>query len=152
MIVGFKEHGFVIAAEHMPDTCTNCPFWLTDLEMQEDGMCFLTGEVIPTPKRTCDTKVMGNCPIVPLDRLRKKNTRKEKNMSRPTKTCYDCKNACWDSVPYGSTTATMFGGCDKEDEMTEEEAERFEKQKTVRSGKTDTRRKTHEYTRCKKNI
>ena len=34
MIVGFKEHGFVIAAEHMPDTCTNCPFWLTDLEMQ----------------------------------------------------------------------------------------------------------------------
>lgn len=27
-----------------------------------------------------------------------------------------------------------------------------EKQKTVHSGKTDTRRKTHEYTRCKKNI
>ena len=47
MILGFKEHGFVIAAEHMPDTCTNCPFWLTDLEMQYDGMCFLTGEVIP---------------------------------------------------------------------------------------------------------
>ena len=46
MIVGFEEHGFVVAAEHMPDTCTNCPFWLTDLEMQEDGMCFLTGEVI----------------------------------------------------------------------------------------------------------
>lgn len=46
-------------------------------------------------------------------------------MSRPTKTCCDCKNACWDSVSYGSTTATMFGGCDKEDEMTEEEAERF---------------------------
>ena len=56
---------------------------------------------------------------------KKKNARKEKSMSRPTKTCYDCKNACWDSVPYGSTTATMFGGCDKEDEMTEEEAERF---------------------------
>lgn len=36
------------------------------------------------------------------------------------------KNWQWeDSVPYGSTTATMFGGCDKEDEMTEEEAERF---------------------------
>lgn len=46
MIVGFEEHGFVVAAEHMPDTCTNCPFWLTDLEMQEDGMCFLTGEEI----------------------------------------------------------------------------------------------------------
>lgn len=99
MIAGFKEHGFMVAAEHMPDTCTKCPFWLTDLEMQYDGMCFLTGEVIPTPERTCDTKVMGNCPIVPLDRLKKKNTRKEKNMSRPTKTCYDCKNACWDSVP-----------------------------------------------------
>lgn len=27
-----------------------------------------------------------------------------------------------------------------------------EKQKTVHSGKTDTRRKTHEHTRCKKNI
>lgn len=78
-----------------------------------------------THERTCDTKVMGNCPIVPLDRLKKKNTRKEKNMSRPTKTCYDCKNAYWDSVPYGSTTATMFGGCDKAEEMTEEEADRF---------------------------
>ena len=22
MIVGFEEHGFVVAAEHMPDTCT----------------------------------------------------------------------------------------------------------------------------------
>ena len=85
MIAGFKEHGFMVAAEHMPDTCTKCPFWLTDLEMQYDGMCFLTGEVIPTPERTCDTKVMGNCPIVPLDRLKKKNTRKEKNMSRPTR-------------------------------------------------------------------
>lgn len=79
MIVGFKEHGFVIAAEHMPDTCTSCPFWLTDLEMQYDGMCFLTGEVILTPERTCDTKVMGNCPIIPLDRSREKNTGKEKN-------------------------------------------------------------------------
>jgi hypothetical protein len=28
-------------------------------------------------------------------------------------------------VPYGSTTATMFGGCDKAEEMTEEEADRF---------------------------
>lgn len=43
MIAGFKEHGFMVAAEHMPDTCTKCPFWLTDLEMQYDGMCFLTG-------------------------------------------------------------------------------------------------------------
>ena len=39
MIAGFKEHGFMVAAEHMPDTCTKCPFWLTDLEMQYDGMC-----------------------------------------------------------------------------------------------------------------
>ena len=38
-------------------------------------------------------------------------------MSGPTKTCYDCKNAYWDSVPYGSTTATMFGGCDKAEEI-----------------------------------
>lgn len=57
--------------------------------------------------------------------MKKYDIEESENMSRPTKTCYDCKNACWDSVPYGSTTATMFGGCDKEDEMTEEEAERF---------------------------
>jgi hypothetical protein len=82
MIAGFKEHGFMVAAEHMPDTCTKCPFWLTDLEMQYDGMCFLTGEVIPTPERTCDTKVMGNCPIVPLDRLKKKNTRQSRRNDR----------------------------------------------------------------------
>ena len=83
MIAGFKEHGFMVAAEHMPDTCTKCPFWLTDLEMQYDGMCFLTGEVIPTPERTCDTKVMGNCPIVPLDRL-KKEEHKEGEEHEPT--------------------------------------------------------------------
>lgn len=73
MVVGFEEHGFVVAAEHIPDTCTNCPFWLTDLEIQEDGMCFLTGEVIPTPERTCDTKVMGNCPILQLKHTDYKN-------------------------------------------------------------------------------
>jgi hypothetical protein len=82
MVVGFEEHGFMVAAKHMPDTCTDCPFWLTDLEMQEDGMCFLTGEVIPTPERTCDTKVMGNCPILPLNRLKKKKTGKEKKQWR----------------------------------------------------------------------
>lgn len=86
MIVGFKEHGFMVAAEHMPDTCTKCPFWLTDLEMQEDGMCFLTGEVIPTPERTCDTKVMGNCPIVPLDRL-KEMTEEEAERFGETEDC-----------------------------------------------------------------
>lgn len=77
-----KGHGFMVAAKHMPDTCTDCPFWLTDLEMQEDGMCFLTGEVIPTPERTCDTKVMGKCPILPLNRLKKKKTGKEKKQWR----------------------------------------------------------------------
>lgn len=53
-----------------------------ETEMQYDGMCFLTGEVIPTPEKTCDTKVMGNCPIIPLDRLREKNTGKEKKQWR----------------------------------------------------------------------
>lgn len=72
----------IMSKYDMPDTCTDCPFWLTDLEMQEDGMCFLTGEVIPTPERTCDTKVMGNCPILPLNRLKKKKTGKEKKQWR----------------------------------------------------------------------
>jgi hypothetical protein len=27
MVVGFEEHGFMVAAKHMPDTCTDCPFW-----------------------------------------------------------------------------------------------------------------------------
>lgn len=37
------------------------------------------------------------------------------------KCCENCKYAIYDSVPYGSTSASMLSGCKKEDEVTEEE-------------------------------
>lgn len=54
--------------------CEGCYFYGT---IDVDGR-----KVIPTPERTCDTKVMGNCPILPLNRLKKKKTRKEKKQWR----------------------------------------------------------------------
>ena len=37
------------------------------------------------------------------------------------KCCETCKNAIYDSVPYGSTSADYLSGCKCEDEVTEEE-------------------------------
>ena len=39
------------------------------------------------------------------------------------KCCESCKYAIYDSVPYGSTSAEYLSGCQKEDEVTEEEYE-----------------------------
>jgi len=39
------------------------------------------------------------------------------------KCCENCKNAVYDSVPYGSTSADYLSGCRYEDEVTEDEAE-----------------------------
>lgn len=66
MIANFEELGFVVAAECTPDTCTICPFWLTDMEKLEDGMCFLTGHKIPLLDGEGDEKVMDDCPILQL--------------------------------------------------------------------------------------
>ena len=37
------------------------------------------------------------------------------------KCCETCKNAIYDSVPYGSTSADYLSGCKCEDEVTEDE-------------------------------
>lgn len=37
------------------------------------------------------------------------------------KCCENCRNAQYDSVPYGSTNVDYLSGCQKEDEVTEEE-------------------------------
>lgn len=37
------------------------------------------------------------------------------------KCCENCKNAIYDSVPYGSTSTEYLSGCQCEDEVTEEE-------------------------------
>lgn len=39
------------------------------------------------------------------------------------KCCENCKYAIYDSVPYGSTSANYLSGCQKEDEVSEQEAE-----------------------------
>lgn len=42
-------------------------------------------------------------------------------MNKLTKICDTCQYANFDSVPYGSSSASIFGICDKEDEITDEE-------------------------------
>lgn len=39
------------------------------------------------------------------------------------KCCENCRWAIYDSVPYGSTSVDYLSGCEKEDEITEEELE-----------------------------
>lgn len=46
-------------------------------------------------------------------------------MNKLTKICDTCQYANFDSVPYGSSSASILGICDKEDEMTDEEYKIF---------------------------
>lgn len=39
------------------------------------------------------------------------------------KCCENCRWAIYDSVPYGATSVDYLSGCEKEDEVTEEELE-----------------------------
>lgn len=78
MTANFDELGFIVAAECVPDTCTICPFWLTDMGLLKDGVCFLTGHTIPLLNGEGDRKVMDDCPILQLKHLGKLDELKEK--------------------------------------------------------------------------
>lgn len=58
----FEAYGFKITAEHVPGTCTECPFWLVNMITLESGECFITGhEIIANGPQ--DEKRMNDCPI-----------------------------------------------------------------------------------------
>ena len=40
-------------------------------------------------------------------------------------TCENCVNAVYDSAPYGSTSAEYLSGCEYEDKLTDEQAEKY---------------------------
>lgn len=73
MTANFDELGFIVAAECVPDTCTICQFWLTDMGLLKDGVCFLTGHTIPLLNGEGDRKVMEDCPILQLKHTDYKN-------------------------------------------------------------------------------
>lgn len=62
MIANYKEHGFVVTAERIPVSCTECPFWLLDMKTLKSGMCYITGTEIMLDGRQ-DEKRMDNCPV-----------------------------------------------------------------------------------------
>lgn len=61
MVANYKEHGFKITAERLPDTCTACPFWVVNTRTLEGG-CYITGKEIEIDGQQ-DEKRMDNCPI-----------------------------------------------------------------------------------------
>lgn len=63
MVTWFEEHGFVVAAEILPESCTACPFWLLDMATLGKGECYITGHIIDTYGQQ-DEKRMDDCPII----------------------------------------------------------------------------------------
>lgn len=62
MVANYKELGFRVTAERMPESCTECPFWLLDMNTLETGVCYITGtEIILDGQQ--DEKRMNDCPI-----------------------------------------------------------------------------------------
>ena len=61
MVVNYKEHGFRIVAKALPESCTACPFWLTDMKTL-DAMCYITGRDVPSDPKWDEIR-MDNCPI-----------------------------------------------------------------------------------------
>lgn len=60
MVVNYK--GFRVTAERMPGSCTECSFWLLDMNTLETGVCYITGtEIILDGLQ--DEKRMDDCPI-----------------------------------------------------------------------------------------
>ena len=56
----------LIEADLLPDACTNCPYWRTDMKTLEDGKCSITGYAIKANGIQKEGR-MDDCPI----RLRK---------------------------------------------------------------------------------
>lgn len=62
MVVNYKEHGFSVAAERKPESCTACPFWVVDMKNTEIGGCYITGrEILANGPQ--DEERMDDCPI-----------------------------------------------------------------------------------------
>lgn len=62
MIANYEHYGFKVTAEELLETCTACPFWLSDMKTLETGMCFLTGHEIAADGQQ-DEKRMDDCMV-----------------------------------------------------------------------------------------
>jgi hypothetical protein len=61
MISNWKEHGFEVRADILPEACTACPFWLYSIRTNT-GMCDITGHEIEADGSQ-DEERMNDCPI-----------------------------------------------------------------------------------------
>lgn len=52
MLANYEKFGFKIRAEHLPKSCTWCPFWTAPMADVEFAGCYITGsEVRLIPER-----------------------------------------------------------------------------------------------------
>lgn len=62
MIAQYEEHGFIVTAAILPESCTSCPFWGIDMRSFKKGGCMITGTQISLDGQQ-DEKRMDDCPI-----------------------------------------------------------------------------------------
>lgn len=46
MLANYEKFGFKIRAEHLPKSCTWCPFWTAPMADVEFAGCYITGSEV----------------------------------------------------------------------------------------------------------
>lgn len=46
MLANYEKFGFKIKAEHLPESCTWCPFWTAPMADVEFAGCYITGSEV----------------------------------------------------------------------------------------------------------
>lgn len=73
MLANYEKFGFKIRAEHLPESCTWCPFWTAPMADVEFAGCYITGSEIRLDTGEADKRRMTDCPIkCKRDRERRK--------------------------------------------------------------------------------
>lgn len=85
MLANYEKFGFKIRAEHLPESCTWCPFWTAPMaDNVEFAGCYITGSEVRLDTGEADKRRMPDCPIKCKRgrERRKKVYRKNKRINR----------------------------------------------------------------------
>jgi hypothetical protein len=63
MLANYEKFGFKIKAEHLPESCTWCPFWTAPMADVEFAGCYITGSEVRLDTGEADKRRMPDCPI-----------------------------------------------------------------------------------------
>lgn len=91
MLANYEKFGFKIKAEHLPESCTWCPFWTAPMADVEFAGCYITGSEVRLDTGEADKRRMPDCPIK-CKRGRRNNDGRLYNQGKRQGSCRDYGN------------------------------------------------------------